>query len=579
MKNDFNAFPVGTVFNPLKRKISQVRPKFRGVIIDYPARLNAMAIDPSKIAYNKNLVYTSGEVVFPIKIYKRIIVKILPNEKRFHVSKRSKRKSLIIHTCKIMSKVIRLKDGLYVDVDDPLEIKHIGLGSSSSLIAGVASAINEIYGNPIDKKTLVRYLAQNHGEEIKNEKNMIMPVQCIGGSAAAGIIGGGLLIISGKSVVIKSMKIHHDYKVIIGLPKDFNPLDSKEALEKELNNMEGFIETGRKYGAQVAYNILHKGLPDMENGKLDAMGDIIFNYRYNMGSIKNCSFLYPKLIDITNNLAYLKIKKHCKVLSVSSVGPGIFSITKSPKIVKSSFKKQGLQVIETEVDNNGYKVVRKIIEKKFWNTPSKLFKNRDPDPLVISEIEKFTSGTKSTIRSLDLGCGLGRHSELMARKGMDLYAVDINERMLEKTKESISKFYNKKELKKRIRRSSMVKLPFRDNFFDFIVCTGVLHQAKSIKEYTLAIKELSRVLKYGGSIITNIFSSKIWEDNYIKINQNGCVLTKEGVLMTLLSKEQYLKFMKNCGLSVKGKIVENVKSIETGNRCVLRANFIKNERN
>ena len=45
--------------------------------------------------------------------------------------------------------------------------------------------------------------------------------------------------------------------------------------------------------------------------------------------------------------------------------------------------------------------------------------------------------------------------------------------------------------------------------------------------------------------------------------------------MTLLSKKEYLNLMKKNNLIIQGKIIEKIKNIETGPRCVLRVVFKK----
>jgi len=365
MKTDFKPYRVGIIFNPIKEKNIQVKPLYQSLTLKFPSRLNAMAIDPSKIATNKNLVYTPGEVVFSIAIYKIVKVKILDRPGFLEISKNSKRKSLIRHSFLLMKKALKFKEGFFIDVKSTKELRHYGLGSSSSLIASVACAINEIYGKPIDDVTLVRYLAQNHGEEIKNMKDAINPVQCIGGSAASGIFKGGLLVLGGDSCVINTMEVPKDYKVLIGIPKDFKEQDSKVLLDKEIKNFPKFIATGKKFGPQIAYNIFHYLLPAMIKKDLSTIGDVIFEYRFNMGSIKNCSFVYPKLVELTKKLAFLKERGHVEVLSISSVGPAIFVITKNLDYSLKTFRKLGLKTLITKIENNRYKILNKknVIQK------------------------------------------------------------------------------------------------------------------------------------------------------------------------------------------------------------------------
>ncbi len=352
MKQDFRPYKIGTVFNPFKISRKNAKPLYKEVEVKFPSRLNAMAIDPSLIAKNENLVYTPGEVVFSIKVYKKIKVRLQEN---FAISDRSKRKPLIRHAYLIMKKALGFKEGLYIDADNKNEIRHCGLGSSSALIASVASAINELYGRPIAAKDLIRYCAQNHGEEIEGNDKMINPVQCIGGSAASGIMEGGMLVLAGDSCVVRTMKIPNEYKVIIGIPQDFKEQDSDVMLKKEIESLDKFVITGKKFGLQIAYNIFHKMLPAMTKGDIGTIGDVIFDYRFNMGSIENCSFTYPGLSELAWKLAPLKKRGVAPILAISSVGPAIFAITNKLSICKKEFQKAKFKIIEVEIENGGYK--------------------------------------------------------------------------------------------------------------------------------------------------------------------------------------------------------------------------------
>ncbi len=360
MKIDFLPYKIGKVFNPVK-VTSVVRITYRTTEIIFPSRLNAMAIDPSRITQNKNLVYTPGEILFSVGIYKRIRISIKGKEKnKLYISKNSQRKPLIKHAYFLMKEALNFKESLFINVDNNKEIRHCGLGSSSGLIAGVACAINEIYGKPLNKKNLVKYLAQNHGEEIDGDNKKINPVQCIGGSAAAGIFGGGLIVLAGESCLIKKINISPSYKVIIGIPKDFKENDSKILLKKEMKNFNKFSKTGKKFGKQIAYNVLHDLLPAMEEGNLEKIGEVIYNYRFNMGSINNCSFVYPKIVSLAEKLSFLKKKGLVDILTISSVGPAFFAVTKDISYCKKTFEKCNLFTIITKIENNGYSVIKNV---------------------------------------------------------------------------------------------------------------------------------------------------------------------------------------------------------------------------
>lgn len=357
-KTDFKPFLVGTVFNEIKNGPYKIKENINEVTIKYPTRLDLMAIDPSKISDNNNLVYTPGEIILKINLFKEINIKKNKN-RNIIISKTSKRPSIIRHAALIMKKALNFDDGLIIDVKNEKELRHMGFGSSSALIAGVACAINELFGKPIKAKDLVQYTAQNHGEEIDGDDNMISPVQCIGGSAAGGQYKGALIILAGESRVIGIMKLPKGYEIIVGLPKDFVELDSEILLKKELDVMDDFINCGKTYGPTIAYRILHYVLPAMLDGDLKTVGDLIYEYRFEMGSIKNCSYCYPPLTDLCNRLSFLKKNNIVDLLSISSVGPAIVAVTKNGKECKNAFEKENLNIFKFLPENRKYIILNR----------------------------------------------------------------------------------------------------------------------------------------------------------------------------------------------------------------------------
>jgi predicted sugar kinase len=185
-------------------------------------------------------------------------------------------------------------------------------------------------------------------------------VQCIGGSATAGLYNGAMLILAGKSTVISRMMISNNYKVVIGIPNDFKELDAHILLEKEIKSFKKFIATGKKYSQLVAYKMIHNVLPAISVNNLDELGNLIYEYRFKMGSIKNCSYAYNKLPDIAKKLEFLKKEKIADVLSISSVGPAFFVITKKENFCENVFKKNNLKTYIVDLENNKYKVLKRI---------------------------------------------------------------------------------------------------------------------------------------------------------------------------------------------------------------------------
>ena len=567
MKIDYKPYRVGKVFNPISKKIKNNFPILKSLEIAFPSRLNAMAVDPGQIAQNKNMIYSAGEVVFSAPIFNNIKIEVIPSSDCV-ISENSKRKPLIRHAFSMMKEAIKFQQGLKISVDNSREIKHQGMGSSSGLLSGVCVAINEIYGCPLSSGELLRYIAQNHGEEIDEDDSFLVPVQCIGGSAASGLYEGGALLVLGKNLVAKTMKIPEEYSIVLGFPKDFKKIDSKEALEKELENMDGFVQCGEKYGKINAYNVLHKFIPAMIESDMDVIGDVIYDYRFNMGSIKNCSFLYPRLVEICDRVSILKKEGSAPILSISSVGPLIFAITKNTNRCKELFEKENLQVEIVSIYNGKYKILNSLAyEDDFWNKEASFFSNKDPCVHIKNALEKINEKDRGSL--LDVGCGGGRNLISAIEKGFDVYGIDSSESMLKETHKKLKKYFPIEEINKRISKMDIRKISNLEKKFEVVLASGVIHQAKSREELKKIVFMMAMLIKKGGLLIGNIFTSDYLDKEMNYIGKDVYV-TKEGLYMTLVLNSEFLNICEEYGLYLSCDPVEEVKDVGTGKRSILR---------
>jgi ubiquinone/menaquinone biosynthesis C-methylase UbiE len=90
-------------------------------------------------------------------------------------------------------------------------------------------------------------------------------------------------------------------------------------------------------------------------------------------------------------------------------------------------------------------------------------------------------------RLIDIGCGPCAYSTEFARKGAEVYGVDISQKMLEKAKDNADVGSVRLELQK----ADMHLLPYKDGFFDIAVLTLTILNTK-------IVQEASRVLKPNG---------------------------------------------------------------------------------
>lgn len=101
---------------------------------------------------------------------------------------------------------------------------------------------------------------------------------------------------------------------------------------------------------------------------------------------------------------------------------------------------------------------------------------------------------------LDVGCGDGVVAAILlsSRKGKFDWGIDLSSLEIKKARKSGSY--------KRSKVASVYKLPFKDNEFQTVFSNSVIEH---IPDLNLALSEISRVLKDGGSLIITVPSSYI----------------------------------------------------------------------
>lgn len=104
-------------------------------------------------------------------------------------------------------------------------------------------------------------------------------------------------------------------------------------------------------------------------------------------------------------------------------------------------------------------------------------------------IEDFI-GNRRNIKVLEIGAGNGWYSQAFSKLNWNLVVTDLSPELL---KESMKKISNKKVV---FRVADAYKLPFKNNSFDAVVGSSVLHHIDLDK----ALPEIYRVLKPKGKI-------------------------------------------------------------------------------
>lgn len=173
---------------------------------------------------------------------------------------------------------------------------------------------------------------------------------------------------------------------------------------------------------------------------------------------------------------------------------------------------------------------------------------------------KFVEGDKPA-RGLDLGCGKGRHVVLMSELGIEAWGSDISQLGLDFTRD----WLKSKNLEGTLDLASVDKQPYEDEFFDFVICHGVLDHCLAGPRMG-SINEVNRILKPGGYYFFSVISEedsafgsgkKIEEDTWLVEDGYEKDIPQAFFTMDRIRREfstfDIVSIVKCDGLSVEGR--------------------------
>jgi ubiquinone/menaquinone biosynthesis C-methylase UbiE len=123
------------------------------------------------------------------------------------------------------------------------------------------------------------------------------------------------------------------------------------------------------------------------------------------------------------------------------------------------------------------------------------------NPYLIKKFKKIKKKNflKNNI-TLDLGCGFGSSSILLANYSKRVYAIDISEKSIAGTKKNL-KFFSKKKVV--VKKLDAEKLDFKSNFFDYIYSWGVIHHSNNPNKI---YQNIYKTLKKGGKLFFMVYN-------------------------------------------------------------------------
>jgi len=120
---------------------------------------------------------------------------------------------------------------------------------------------------------------------------------------------------------------------------------------------------------------------------------------------------------------------------------------------------------------------------------------------------------------LDLGCGNGRHIVHLEKEGFRTVGVDISPTGLQLTQQRLVSEKLKTEL---VLADIRFPLPFRNNSFDGLLSTQVIHHAR-VAQVRLAIHEIWRIISSDGLTFVTVSGKMDEDEEYEEIEPNTFV--------------------------------------------------------
>jgi SAM-dependent methyltransferase len=137
----------------------------------------------------------------------------------------------------------------------------------------------------------------------------------------------------------------------------------------------------------------------------------------------------------------------------------------------------------------------------------------------------------------DAGCGPGRNLVYLLREGCRVFAVDTNAQAVEQVRGLAASLGNPSPAEN-FRVAPVEQMPFPDAVADVVICSAVLHFARSSQHFLAMLNEVWRVLRPGGLLFCRLASRIGMEfeplhDGLYRVGNSPWFLVDEPMLLAL----------------------------------------------
>ncbi len=314
--------------------LSPIRGKVK---VTAPARIHLSVLDMNRFAPGRP---GGGGIGFAVQIYCTAEVECTNGG----ITIDYERAPILEHLVKVFQTTVGYRGGFAITARDH-QHKHVGLGSTSTILIATLTAMNQAVGEPLTGDQLRLLLGNNFIEEVSDE---LIAFGFETGVGPAVSTHGGMAVMGDEL----SLAYHHafaegkDVYVIIP-PSEISSAGTHE-FELLMNRARDLDYRDRDL---KAYMFLMDLIPALERGDLAKIGEIIWEIEFRGSKRAEVEHHGFAIYRYMNQLREAGIE----FVGMSSVGPSIAAITnKSESEIRTIVQSLGLKVaICTLVDNQG----------------------------------------------------------------------------------------------------------------------------------------------------------------------------------------------------------------------------------
>jgi beta-ribofuranosylaminobenzene 5'-phosphate synthase len=337
---EFQPFRPGECIHTLGfEKDYQLRPKSGIVKVKAPGRIHLTVLDMNRFAPNRP---GGGGVGFALQIYCSAEVECTSSGLDIDYS----RGPIIRHFAEVFRKTVGYGGGFKIAIQDH-EKKHVGLGSTGSVLLALGHAMNEALGSFLNSEQIRLLIGHNYVEETEDGRVTNGFETGVGPAAAT---YGGMVITGDELALVYRHRFAEGKNVFITIPPTIVSSAGRAEFDLLMNRARNLDYQDREL---KAYLLLMDLIPALERADLKKIGDIIWEIEFRgskRAEVEHHGF------EIYRHMSQLR-EAGLEFVGMSSVGPSIAIVTdRSREEVAGMIEPLGLEIaIETKVDNEGLK--------------------------------------------------------------------------------------------------------------------------------------------------------------------------------------------------------------------------------